>query len=328
MSILITGGSGFVGLNMVERLLMRGESVVAYGKEQPSAPAMQYFQTLGGTFVSEIGDVCDAVRLREIMRKYGVRRVVHGAAITAGLERERTNPHSIIQVNLLGTLEVLEAACELGIERVIQLGTGSVYGSSVKTEGTLSPEHDTPQPDSLYGISKYAAERLAVRYRKTRNLDVSVARLGVVFGRWEYDTGVRDTLSIPYHLIRMAQQGVDARLAPVLPNDWVYAPDVAQAVQGLLEAPSLSFDVYQVGTGKAWSVQEWCELLAKQFPGFRYEFVADPQQANIGRVTPTPRAPFSIDRLRIDTGYKPEFEAVKALSDYLQWLGLNLQNRQ
>lgn len=325
MTILITGGAGFVGLNTVECLLAQGHSVVSYGCEVPGAAAMQWFSSMEGRFSAEIGDVCDGDRLRDVMRRHGVTRVVHGAAITAGLERESRDPKPVLQVNLLGTLEVLEAACALGVERVVQLGTGSVYGAAVRTEGLLSPDTDLPQPDSLYGISKYAAERLACRYRATRGLNIAVARLGVVFGRWEYDTGVRDTLSIPYHLLRLAEQGQKALIAPVTPNDWVYAPDVAQAVDRLLNAEALHHDVYQVATGRAWSVREWCELLAQRYPGFEFAFVENAAEANIGRVAPTPRAPFSIDRLQADTGYAPQFDAPRALDDYLAWVAKGLQ---
>src|SRR5690606_39005521 len=143
--------------------------------------------------------------------------VVHGAAITPGLERERTGPHPVIQVKFIGTLELLQAALAHGVKRVVQLGTGSVYGAAAPSEGTLDPANDRSVPASLPGMPKHRAERLACRYRNTRGLNVSVARLGGVFGRWEHDTGVRDTLSTAYHLVRLARQGRHASLAPRLP---------------------------------------------------------------------------------------------------------------
>lgn len=320
MTILITGGTGFVGLAVVEELLIQGACVVTYGPQTVPATAQAYFAKLGGQLHCEIGDVCDGAHLRAVMKDHNVTKVIHGAAITAGIERERAQPHPVIQVNLVGTLELLEAALAHGVQRVVQLGTGSVYGAKVKTDGTLDPDLDPAVPDSLYGITKYAAERLACRYRAMRGLDVSVARLGVVFGRWEYDTGVRDTLSLAYHLVRLAQRGEAARLAPVLPNDWVYSRDVARAVALLLEAPTLQHDIYQIGTGQTWSATNWCELLISRFPHFSYETVSTAEDANIGRATPSPRPPFSIDRLRSEVGYNPVYNAEAALNDYLDWL--------
>ncbi|KDC79377.1 NAD(P)H-binding protein, PF13460 family [Bordetella bronchiseptica MBORD635] len=324
MNILVTGGAGFVGLNIVERLLKAGMSVVSYGSEAPPPQVMDYLGALGGRFEAVQGDVRDGARLRAVFAQHGITDVVHGAAITAGLERERAQPHAVIEVNLLGTLEVLAAAASCGIRRVVQLGTGSVYGARCRTDGLLDPDQDPPVPDSLYGVTKYAAERLACRYRAQHGLDVVVARLGVVFGRWEHDTGVRDTLSIPYQILGQARAGGTAALARQLPDDWVYAPDVAQAVHKLLLARELGRPVYQIGTGGRWSAQQWCELVRARFPGFEYRFVDTPEQVNVGRQTPTPRAPFSIAALRDEVGYRPEYDAAAALDDYLAWLALGL----
>src|SRR5690606_28484306 len=110
MTILTTGGTGFVGLAIVEELLSKGLSVVTYGR-MPQPPGTQaYLDGLGGRVSCEIGDVCDRTALRAAMTRHRITKVIHGAAITAGLERERTQPHPVIQVNLIGTLEVLEAA--------------------------------------------------------------------------------------------------------------------------------------------------------------------------------------------------------------------------
>src|SRR5690606_20984117 len=180
--------------------------------------------------------------------------------------REAQEAHTIVAVNLGGTIQVLEAAQQHGIRRVIQLGTGAIFGSSVKQGGALDEDLDIPVPDSLYGITKYAAERTGLRYRETRGVDLVVARLGTCFGRWEYDTGLRDTLSIPLHLTRLAEEGGRAVFCRELPNDWVYAGDVADAVTRLLEAPSLSRPLFNLSSGQVWSAVDWCERLAAVYP--------------------------------------------------------------
>jgi nucleoside-diphosphate-sugar epimerase len=319
MSVLITGGAGFVGLNIAEQLLGEGEAVVSYGLESPPAAALRAFEALPGRMSVLVGDVRDRAALLEAMRAHGVDRVVHGAAITASLAREAEQAALIAAVNFGGTIELLEAALAHGVRRVVQLGSGSVHGASVKKDGMLDELADQPIPDSLYGITKYAAERTALRYRATRGLDVVVARLGVVFGRWEYDTKVRDTLSIPHTLARLAQAGQRARFGRQLPDDWVYATDVADAVVRLLRAPSTPHPIYQVATGARWSVASWCERLRAAHPGFSYEVVDDVGDANVGKLAPVPRPPFSIARLRQDTGYAPRFGEAEAFADYETW---------
>ena len=147
---------------------------------------------LPGKLSTVLGDVRRGADLDAALREHAVDRVVHGAAVTAGLEREKNAAADIFTVNLLGAMEVMEAALRHGVRQVVQLGTGSVFGSAGRVEGMLD-ETSAVLPDTLYGISKFAAERTGVRYRQTRGLNLTVLRLGTVFGRWEYDTGVRDT---------------------------------------------------------------------------------------------------------------------------------------
>jgi len=318
MTVLITGGSGFVGLNVAAVLLARGDHVVLFDLNGPPANAERHLRSLPGKLDIEIGDVRSGEQVSRAMERYRPKRLVHGAAITASVERERTQSNLIVEVNLGGTINVLEAALAHGIGRVVQFGTGSVYGSLTPAVEFLD-ENVPPVPETVYGITKYAAERTALRYRNTRGLDVVVGRLGVTFGRWEYDTGVRDTLSVPLQLLKVAGAGGKASFRRNLPDDWVYATDVAEAAAGLLDAPSLPHSLYHIGGGKRWSVPAWCDQLKKHFPGFGYTVVEDGAEVNVGAVQAGRRPPFSIARLQKDIGYSPRFDETHAFADYMQW---------
>lgn len=319
MTVMITGGAGFVGLNIAERLVSEGQHVVSYGLEAPPDTFMDALRGKPGQLEVVIGDVRNRAKLLDAMAQHHVRKLVHGAAVTAGLAREAREPQMIISVNLGGTIEVLEAALQHGIQRVVQLGSGAIFGSSVKQNGVLDEDLDIPIPDSLYGITKYAAERTGLRYRETRGLDLVVARLGTCFGRWEYETGVRDTLSIPLHLTRLAEEGGHAVFCRELPNDWVYACDVADAVVRLLDVPTLSRPLFHLSSGQRWSAVEWCERLAAVYPGFSFDVTQDRSRANVGVSAPSPRPPFSIEKLKSEIGFIPGYTESAAFSDYIGW---------
>ncbi|AJG20715.1 NAD-dependent epimerase/dehydratase family protein [Cupriavidus basilensis] len=319
MTVLITGGSGFIGLNVAACLLSRGDTVIAFGPEPPPAPAFEQLSELAGTFLFKSGDVRDRGSIVDALRHHDVSRVIHGAAITASLAREHSQAPLIAEVNLIGTLNVLDAACAAGVHRVVHLSSGAVYGMGGHGQTELVEDRDVPEPESLYGITKYAAERAALRYRATRSLDVIVARLGVVFGRWEYDTGVRDTMSIPLLLAQLAEARHPARFCADLPDDWLYAGDAADAIVGITDAINLAHSLYHIGTGRRWSPSAWCERLRAVYPGFTYERVARRQDANVGVHAPAARPPFSVERLRQDLGFAPRFHEERAFSDYLQW---------
>lgn len=319
MSTLITGGAGFCGINIAHELLSRGDTVVLFGLESVAGAALEALNSLPGRLHQCIGDVRDSAALSSTLTQYKIEYIVHGAAITAALEREKTQAATIMDVNIGGTIQVLEAAIRHNIKRVVQLSSGAVYGASVKQEGWLDPDLDAPVPDSLYGISKMASERIGLRYRATRNVDIVVLRLGVVFGRWEYDTGMRDTLSIPLNLSLLAESGGEARFLSSLPNDWVYATDVAQGVRKLLDAPQCQRGLYQVATGKKWSAVDWCQRLQSIYPKFQYQVVTSIDQANVGVPAPTPRPPFTIKHLINEHHYQPRYLEEDAFNDYIAW---------
>lgn len=318
MTVFITGGSGFVGLNLLELLLGRGEDVVSFSLAPPPERARAAFEALPGSLRHVDGDVCDPQGIAEALERSGARRVIHGAVITAGIGRERRDPASIVSTNVQGTVNVLEASRRHGVERFVYLSSASVYGANALGADTLSEAHTPPIPQSLYAVTKYAAEGIARRYGTVFDMHVVAARLSAVFGRWEHDTGLRDTLSPPYLLARMAAAGERAMLAEEGSRDWIYGPDAAAGIVALLDAAGLRHDVYNVGTGQTWTLRQWCEKLAARMPSFSFCFDAgsdaDPS------LDPGRRAPLSILRLLEDTGYNPGFGLEASFEDYLEWM--------
>src|SRR5699024_3558390 len=96
MKVLLTGGSGFVGLNVAERLLASGDDVVIFDSSAPLDKFVDGVSGLPGELHFTRGDVRDRRSLDEAIRRHGVERIVHGAAITAGMERERTGAADIM----------------------------------------------------------------------------------------------------------------------------------------------------------------------------------------------------------------------------------------
>lgn len=202
---------------------------------------------------------------------------------------------------------------------MIVLGSGAVFGAAGIGPSRLREDEIVPRPESLYGITKQAAESAAVRFRQSHGLDVAVARLGVVFGPWEHDTGVRDTLSLPFLLNRMAQAGETARLGRGTPDDWIHAGEAAEAVTRLLEAASLRHALYHVGSGRRWSLAAWCEQLRRHYPAFTYEIGVDPARVNLGGSAPAARAPLDVTRLRDQTGFVAAHDEASACASYQAW---------
>jgi nucleoside-diphosphate-sugar epimerase len=309
--ILVTGGAGFVGLNVAEQLLARGEEVLILDQRAPPR-AFSKARFVGA-------DVTDRDAVENVFAKNTIKAVVHLAAITAGAERDAREPRRIAEVNLIGTINLLEAARAHKVERFVHASTGAVYGAAgVDAPEPLDEERDRPVPESMYGITKYAAERSVLRLAALWKMDVRVGRLATAFGRWEHDSGVRDRLSPPTEIAKIALAGGEAVFPPLGPTDYIYAPDLARALLALADAPSPSHRLYHLGNGAAWRLPEWCEALRRRFPQFRWR--ESREGANVLPLTPVPRTRFDNRRLVDELGYAPRFDLAQAAEDFASWL--------
>jgi UDP-glucuronate 4-epimerase len=320
MSAFITGAAGFVGLAVTEALLLRGERVTGFDLSPLSEHAHKTFARLPGSSRHVIGDVCDAQGLKAALRESDANCVLNLAAVTAGIARETGDAEGVIRVNVGGAAAALEAAAACGVRRVLHLSSGSVYGASGRNVAVLT--EDTPlRPEQLYGITKQAAEAVALRLAELHRLDLSIGRLGTCFGRWEYSTGARDTPSAPYQIVQAARSGRAAILPRSHLRDWLYARDAAAAVLELLYARGRRHRIYNLAAGFMWSMADFCARLQQACAGFEWRFAQAGEPANIDYYAPYDRAPMANERLRADTAFLPRYNLEEALADYLQWLG-------
>ena len=307
--ILVTGGSGFVGLNVVEQLLARGEPVTVFDVSAPKIPAP-----------FEKGDTTSVERLKEVFAKTKPQTVIHLAAITAGAERDAREPKRIAEVNLMGTLNVLEAARRHGVKRFVHTSTGAVFGEAGVNAPAPLHEDDKALPGGMYAITKYAAERALLRLASLWNMDVRIGRPALVYGRWEHSSGLRDALSPPTEIAKIAIARGEAVFPKLGESDHIYAPDLASAILALVDAEKLAYRVYNLGTGVAWALPAWCELLKKKFPTFRWRESAEWKECNVVPLAPGTRTRFDNRRLVEDLKWQPRFDIASSCDDFVSWL--------
>jgi nucleoside-diphosphate-sugar epimerase len=324
-AILVTGGAGFVGLNLVEALLGRGEHLVVFGREAVLPdPAPARFARLPGRLEVVQGDVMDAEALRAVFAGRVIDRVFPFAAVTAGAERESRDPALVLDVNLKGVVATLQAARDAGtVRRVVLPSSAAVYGESAFTHALLDEAATPPVPISLYGVTKYAVERAGLRLGTAWGLDPVVARIGATFGPWEHDTGLRDMLSPHLQLSETALRGGEAVLPPQpLPAyDWVYVRDLAAGLLALLDAPDPPHRVVNLGSGLDWAPHtEAClAMLAQAWPGFRWRHAAAGEAPTIRWQETRPRGVMARARAA-EFGWQPRFGPTEAYADYVAWL--------
>jgi UDP-glucuronate 4-epimerase len=252
-----------------------------------------------------------------------IERVIHAAVITPDSVRESSEPKEIIGVNIQGTANVLDAARTAGCRRVLCVSSGAAYGKALYGPGPLREEISASLPETIYGITKFAAEQIALRLGSLWGLNVVCVRLGSVFGPWEFDTRVRDRLSPQFQLAQLAVRGETALLpGQEVQRDWVYSRDVASGLVRILKAVDPRYTYYHLGSGVKWqhAILDWCEELRRAYPKFSWRVATSAEKPNINYHADRDRATMDISRLVNDIGFMPKFVEQDAHDDYIGWI--------
>ncbi|SHG30677.1 UDP-glucuronate 4-epimerase [Kaistia soli DSM 19436] len=270
MSILVTGASGFVGLNIVEQLLTQGEHVVALA-DRPLPPIAAFaFSELPGQLTSICADIRHQDGIRRILAEQQVTRVLHAAAITSNVARERTESGLVVGVNMAGLAAVAAASAAHGVERFVFVSSNAIFGGGTPDYAML--DEDWPKdPGNLYALSKWTGEMILDKIGNATGLDWVAGRLAGVFGPWEYRTGMRDTMNPVFQANSLALAGSPAFLPRPGRSNWHFSRDAAASLITLLTTPVHRHAIYNLGTPFIWSIGDWCARLTERFPAFRYQ---------------------------------------------------------
>lgn len=177
-------------------------------------------------------------------------------------------------------------------------------------------------PETLYAITKHAAERMCGRLRELWQIDVACVRLGTVIGPWERNTGARDRFGTHTQLACLAVRGETALLTPrEVRRDWVYAKDAAAGIIALLRAASPRHLSYNLSSGREWDapVWEWCKALKSAFSRFDFRAAVDGESPNIW-YTDKDRYLMDTSRIARDIGFSPRYMRDKAYEDFIDWI--------
>jgi nucleoside-diphosphate-sugar epimerase len=281
--------------------------------------AHRTFADLPGHFTLIGGSILSQADLQRALTAAPVEAVIHCAVITAGWAREQADPESIVAVNVQGAVATLMAAAQRGVPRFVYPSSGAIYGAAARDVPLIDEDGPTPEPVSLYGLTKRAAETLLPRVAETQGVRFAAARLGSVYGPWEYATGVRDTLSPMLQALECARRGNEAVLGPAWRGDFVFSRDVADGLVRLADAPTLTRTVYNLGSGRLGSAEAWCKALAQVVPGFCWRHAGTGETGNVDSHTGFHRGPMAIGKIARDTGFVPQWEFAKAAREWMGW---------
>jgi len=261
-TVLVTGGTGFLGSYVAEDLLAEGHDVVAYDLSTDD----RILAKLGvaGDVTIRRGDVTDPTDVVRAVRETGATRVVHLAALLTNAARE--NPRSALDVNVVGTNNVLEAARILDdqLERVAWASSAAVYAPPDNYEAEFVDEADLVYPDTLYGASKTYNEHQSRVYGEDYGVSHAGLRPTVAYGPYR-ETGGSAFLA---NIVEKPALGESFSVEygdQVI--DWQHARDIAQAFRRAAFVPEadLRQRVYNV-RGELATISEAADVVRKILP--------------------------------------------------------------
>lgn len=308
MKILVTGADGFIGSHLTERLVSLGHNVRALA---------QYNSFNNWGWLDEVacrndieivtGDIRDPYFCRRIVE--GTDTIFHLAALIA-IPYSYIAPASYVETNVTGTLNIMQAAVNLGVSRVVHTSTSEVYGTAQYVP--INEAHPL-QPQSPYSASKIAADALAMSFHNTFGLPLTIARPFNTFGPRQSARAV-----IPTIISQIAAGERVIHLGDVTPTrDFNYVADTCDGLIALAKSDTTIGESVNIGSNREVSIGDTLALI-RELMHSDVEYVSDEQ-----RLRPANSEVFRLwcDNTKINslTGWTPKWSLRDGLQATIEW---------
>lgn len=328
MKVLVTGAAGFIGMFTARRLLERGDTVVGLDnfndyydvalKESRAGILDSYDK-----FRMVRLDLADRKGISELFRRDGYERVVHLGA-QAGVRYSIENPHSYIDSNIVGTMNVLEGCRHCEVQHLVYASSSSVYGAN--TSMPFSTHDNVDHPLALYGATKKANELMAHSYSSLYALPTTGLRFFTVYGPW----GRPDMSPIKFAKLISAGKPIDVYNFGNHKRDFTYIDDIVEGVVRTLDkiasaddrwdsgnpdpaSSAAPYRIYNIGNQQPIDLMRFIELIEENL-GVTAEKNMLPMQPG-----DVPDTWADTSDLAADVGYEPSTSVDEGVKRFIDW---------
>ncbi len=309
MKIFITGGAGFIGSNLAKKLMDRKDQVVMidnfndYYDPRLKRDRIKVFLK-GYKFKLYEGDIRDRKLLEKIFKKEKIEKVVHLAAL-AGVRNSLLDPVSYADVNVMGTLNLLEMAVKYKIKSFVFASSSSVYGNNKKQP--FSEEDNVDTPISPYAATKKSTELLAYVYHHIYGLNVTALRFFTVYGPW----GRPDMALFKFTKNILEGKPIDVYNRGKMSRNFTYIDDIVSGTITVLDKCK-GYGVMNIGGDKEETLTRYIEVIE--------ENIGKKAKKNLMPMQPgdVPSTVADIRKLR-KLGWKPKTGIEEGIGNFVEW---------
>jgi dTDP-glucose 4,6-dehydratase len=313
---LVTGAGGFIGSHLVERLVEQGADVWALVRYTSTGGA-GWLDSLTARDAVEVvrGDICDFESVRRAMQG---RSVVFHLAALIGIPYSYCAVQSYLRTNVEGTLNVLQAARDLKLERLVCTSTSEVYG----TARSIPMHEDHPlQSQSPYAASKIAADKLAESFHRSFGLPVSIVRPFNTYGPRQSMRAVIPTI------IAQSLAGSEVRIGSLTPRrDFNYVSDTVDGFLSCAAQEQAIGKTIHFGSGEDINIEELAQVIArllhKEIRLVAEEQRTRPKDSEVGRLC----ADATLARQLL--GWQPRVGLEEGLRQTIEWMANHLASNR
>jgi dTDP-glucose 4,6-dehydratase len=309
MTILVTGGAGFIGSNFVLSVLRKyPEYRIVNLDKLTYAGNLENLREVEGDprHIFCQGDICDSELVTELLRRYGVDGIVNFAA-ESHVDRSILEASEFVKTNVEGTGVLLEAAKRHPLKKFVQVSTDEVYGS-LGPQGRFT-ESMPPHPNSPYAASKASADLLALAYHHTFRVPVTITRCSNNYGPYQFPEKL-----IPLMIIN----ALTNKPLPVYGDggnirDWIHVLDHCAAVDDVLHRGKEG-EIYNIGSGSELKNLDVVKMILEHLgkPESLISFVQD-------RPGHDRRYAMDPEKIRRELGWRPQRAFEAGIAETIQW---------
>jgi len=309
-NILVTGGAGFIGSNLVEHLLNEGQRVICLDNFDPYYDVAIKKKNIeiaakSPKFTFLNADILDSKALTSCFEKHQIDIVIHLAA-KAGVRPSLSDPKGYYDVNVSGTLNLLETMKKFGVKKMVFASSSSVYGNNTKIP--FSETDIVDFPISPYAATKKAGELLCHTYHHLYDFDIFCLRFFTVYGPrqrpdlaiYKFTKAILNGEPIPFY-----GDGSNKR-------DYTHISDIVQGIQAALNNLS-GFEIINLGESTPISLSELVNYL-EEFTGGKAQLNKLPLQQGDVNITYA-----DIEKARNLIGYSPKMDIHEGFKSFVQW---------